>query len=602
MKIDLTKLKAETEKVLPTLPLAYYLKVSTIDVALDETSPTSYFDPSKFNIHIALNNIFEAVKDAEELSDVEFEKVIRGFLYHELSHALLTPRTLMRVADAYAKTTDTDKPYLLNPNLANIIEDERIETLLKHYYHNVDFKENLRKVVKLEHAKNFQHFVFNAVRFRYSPADKELVNKAVEKLISCTSHIDAYRHDDAWDLASYMNDLLITLKSVWDKLPKEEKASSTDVDEDKHGKTDKKDSESTADTEGEIEDAEDAEDAEGKEENASGENEDAEGKEKHGKKPSKSKDGEESSKDSSPSTESSTDENENSEETEGLEEDFEPTEESLELDKELIEKLVDEAISGMKHTAACSHSYDMKISDFVCDKNTKQEMLKIIGRNVGFGTAPKSVMYGYSGKFNTKRFATDFNDSCKWFAKKSYENTGINAHKCEKKILNIWLDQSGSFGGNDYSVNKVLKALYEIEKERTDFEWHLIRLTCDCKLENNADHRYSQSWSGNALPQKKIAETYNKVNNSQRELNIVLFDGDANSLDFCGSERARTGEVYGFDALKPFDNQRTIFITERSNTYGIHRKCPNARAIIEENCDYANQLAANVVKALDLLF
>lgn len=603
----LTKLKEQTQQVLNTLPVAYYLKVSNIEVILDEIASTSYFDFRKFNIHIALNNIYQALngKDYTDFNEVEFEQIVRGFQYHELSHTILTPRNLMDWANEFAKSGK-----LLNPNLANIIEDERIETLLKHYYHNVDFKGNLKRVVKLQHAKTFEHFVFNAVRFRYCPTDKKLVNKAVIRLIESTKNIDAYRNDNGYKLAECMEWLLSVLKDVWDKLPK---ATEPETSKEKSGKTDKTDHTETADTEGEddTENSESSDEDLGSE-NAENDNEDDTTDDTEGDEDSEESndaDGEDDTDDASKTTDGNgettegdqdIDEDSESEMSGEYEDDFIPTETDTEIDAELIDKLVAEAMLGAKEKSAYSGGYKMSIADFICDKDTKCEMLKIIGRNIGFGNNQNAVQYGYSGKFNTKRFATDFNDSCKWFAKKSYDDTGINARKSEKRILNIWLDQSGSFEYNDESVNKVLKALYEIEKDRTDFEWRLIKLTCDCNLVEDKSARFSKSWSGNALPQKKIAETYNKVNNSMRELNIVLFDGPANSMDFYDEYR-HDGETYGFKSLAPFNNNRTIFITNPSNTESIKSVCPNARETITSTA-YVSELSRNIVKAMDLLF
>ena len=58
--LTLEILSQESEKILKTLPVAHYLKVDTIPVIFDNYSETSYFNPSGFEIHIALKNIAEA--------------------------------------------------------------------------------------------------------------------------------------------------------------------------------------------------------------------------------------------------------------------------------------------------------------------------------------------------------------------------------------------------------------------------------------------------------------------------------------------------------------------------------------------------------------
>ena len=94
--------------------------------------------------------------------DIDRESVIRGLFYHEISHALLTYRTdiFKEVMRSFykgflkgVKRQLSSKPEIkaqqikyLEENfhdIMNIFEDERIETVCKHYYMNVDFKRNL---------------------------------------------------------------------------------------------------------------------------------------------------------------------------------------------------------------------------------------------------------------------------------------------------------------------------------------------------------------------------------------------------------------------------------------------------------------------------
>src|SRR5690554_5424089 len=122
--MNITKERAQS--ILQTLPVGYYLK-RNIDVELSETASTSYIDLQTERITIAMNNFHKAHKFV--VSDEQLEETVRAILYHELSHALLTPKKL-RIT-----------------NRMNVFEDERIETLLKNFYINVDFKQNISKLV-----------------------------------------------------------------------------------------------------------------------------------------------------------------------------------------------------------------------------------------------------------------------------------------------------------------------------------------------------------------------------------------------------------------------------------------------------------------------
>lgn len=147
------------EDVLKTLPVGYYLghRVST---KLDPAGDDTYINMDTESITISYNNIVTMLKNAPD--DIDRESVIRGLFYHEISHALLTwrPGALKYVIDCFdqlllkgIKRQLSSKPEIkaqqityLQENfhdIMNIFEDERIETMCKTYYMNVDFKRNL---------------------------------------------------------------------------------------------------------------------------------------------------------------------------------------------------------------------------------------------------------------------------------------------------------------------------------------------------------------------------------------------------------------------------------------------------------------------------
>lgn len=146
----------EVDKILQQLPVSYYLK-RKLEVTLDTSSYTSYLDMYNDKIHIAYTNI----KDA----NCTTEQDIRCLLYHEVSHAFLTP----------LKLCITD--------IVNIFEDERIETLCKNYYIDTDFKTFAKKIN--QYQENFlpgskREEFFYIVRFRQGKAD---FVKRVEEII-----------------------------------------------------------------------------------------------------------------------------------------------------------------------------------------------------------------------------------------------------------------------------------------------------------------------------------------------------------------------------------------------------------------------------------
>lgn len=141
--------KAEIEKILKTLPIGYYIKRNINTTLSDEDC--SYYDIMNDKIIISYPQLRQTFSHIQTCNDVE--SYVRCMLYHETSHAFLTPRRLNA------------------RNITNIFEDERIETILKHYYKNVDFK-NFVKVVNnfnYEPPKTADELFYQIVRFRVGP-------------------------------------------------------------------------------------------------------------------------------------------------------------------------------------------------------------------------------------------------------------------------------------------------------------------------------------------------------------------------------------------------------------------------------------------------
>lgn len=135
------------QDVLKTLPVGYYLG-HPVSLRLDPTGNTTYIELDCERVTVSYNNICAALKNAPD--DIDPEPIIRALLYHEISHALLTPRCLFssitfgfidKCCSRYKNRTERAK-YIWNHfhDIINIFEDERIETTCRNYYMNVDFK------------------------------------------------------------------------------------------------------------------------------------------------------------------------------------------------------------------------------------------------------------------------------------------------------------------------------------------------------------------------------------------------------------------------------------------------------------------------------
>lgn len=148
----------QVKKLLDTLPIGYYLGHSIPPVKLSKESNSTYINQITEEITVSFQNVHTMLQNAPD--DIDVESVVRGLLYHEVSHAVLTPAVkftvegvnfnrsnfsfaFYKIKSAYEKKFRQRFYFRDCKDLFNIVEDERIETLLKDYYLNVDFRKNV---------------------------------------------------------------------------------------------------------------------------------------------------------------------------------------------------------------------------------------------------------------------------------------------------------------------------------------------------------------------------------------------------------------------------------------------------------------------------
>ena len=156
---DLTITYNEVKNILNILPIGYYLHRKIRKLTLSDGGG-SYYDRLQDHINIDFRDIYRAFShyNPEVYSyTLDKEEIIRGLLYHELSHVILTPELLFRTAG---------KTY---HDIVNVFEDERIETVFKNFYMNVNFKKNVVLINGFtgEKANCAFNAYYNAVRFRH---------------------------------------------------------------------------------------------------------------------------------------------------------------------------------------------------------------------------------------------------------------------------------------------------------------------------------------------------------------------------------------------------------------------------------------------------
>lgn len=198
--------KTEVEKVIKTLPISYYA-FKEMPVRLTDEDRT-YINLATCAINISYPMIRKAMEDAERKEiEMDAESVCRALLYHEVSHALLTPMDMKN-----------------NPAFYNVFEDERIETILHDYYINVDFKTNVKHLCGWDtphEPRSADEAFFQTVRFRYG---KKRHLDRVKQIISCYSILNStHSHADGSTLSFYENDVKELYEDIAKDFEKEKK-------------------------------------------------------------------------------------------------------------------------------------------------------------------------------------------------------------------------------------------------------------------------------------------------------------------------------------------------------------------------------------------
>lgn len=182
------------EDIIKTLPVGYYLG-HKVTVKLDPVGNDTYINLNDETITISYKVINEMLENAGE--NCNNEEIIRGLLYHEISHALLSvnPEKFAKtysIAELIPKRkgmTDEKKKYMVDKwhDIFNIFEDERIETVLKDYYLNVDFKKNLILMNGIDPIKEYRTTTDPIKKF-YIAVRYRILSNSLIKIENCINN------------------------------------------------------------------------------------------------------------------------------------------------------------------------------------------------------------------------------------------------------------------------------------------------------------------------------------------------------------------------------------------------------------------------------
>lgn len=406
----------EIENILKTLPVGYYIGRNVPLKLTNENG--SYYAPIDDEAYISypmLNNVMTKIED--KLNDENVERFVRTLTYHEISHAFITPKLLS-----------------MN-NIVNVFEDERIESICRNYYKNVDFKELLMLVNdwdgKTEPAHDTPFSVWYSL-VRYHLGKPHFLIKVAALL---KKYRMLHRFSNNGSYYNYKNEIIALYREVEedflkDELEKrrkaEEKAKAADEEEQQNDNT-------------------------GMSMNAGNDN-DAEESDKSDKTESDSVGQSEVSPEEL--REKQLEEQRNEMSNEELQELFEN-----------ITRVTDEEVKKL-----------FENSQVYVNPGVQERLANIILANKKVNKSNASAINAYSGVFDPRSV---IRDDYKWFVQ---QNRQGNVKQFSKIKLNLFIDNSGSFYLNETIVNQLLFALKKLEQQEPNFTFDLITMNTKFEL------------------------------------------------------------------------------------------------------------------------
>lgn len=492
---------ARCESIVNTLPIGFYTG-RRINVRIDKEAPSSYYDMMEDSIVISYPIIAHRMKVTPEGSCDE-EEAVRSMMYHEVAHAILTPSGSLH-----------------NTYAVNCMEDERIETVLKDYFHGVNFRKQLLDIHggKIPRATDVKSAFFNAVRFGLG-TDK--VQKEVQRIIN--KYASMNRATEYWDKPIGVSEYENEVADLYKLVQKEFKTNREEFQSEENGGKD-----------------------EPQEMDKLGEKKQGSGK----SKPSNKK-GEEN-------------ENE-SEDGEG--EENEESESQNPFGKEHECPLTAEQV---KHMVGASLGKQSGLDEEqVAKMNEFQKAVETIIGNFNKKNKGGSGINAYSGVFNPRAVARK---DYRYFERAMTTQGNNKFGTCH---LNLIIDCSGSYYDNVDVTNGILAVLSEIERKNRNFSMDVAFINHEFKLCQTVSERKMTAWGGNSIPDN-MKEILMKLQKPQTcNYNIILFDGDAICQDYYGKD---CNKLFGV-----FDMKQTTLITDPDNEQYMNPPFTSTKVVVTQN-------------------
>lgn len=624
----------EVNEIAKTLPTGIYLG-TRIEYTLSETETNSYYDPMKFRIVISYPSI------AKMASAESAETDIRCLLYHEVSHAMLTPEYLFdalkdfdrslpnskikanmeknksltdaisngkmpgisSIRDIFEKTIGNI--YYNNSEicaLINIFEDQRIETLNKDVFLKVDFPNFIKKLNdyhKGEPIQDFRQFFYHIVR--YNDIEPDLV-KAMYEIIYYCRNICA--ETDYWDVNHYYAcrflDFVYMCKVKWDLIQlqlKSNQQSTNKSNQKQQGSpsTNNKDDGFDDEEDLDLNAINDESDTDEKSNDKSGDVADSNGDESDAPaenyQPEQTGESEDNSEDNSEDAGNPGDNQEDS--ADGQTAHGNKPSGPSEITPEELEDIMRKALEEQGITGKDAEEAMEKLADEIqnmCKKmlnkyNCTERFTNLSEQYILRMLRKKSIeaktLNGYSGRLNPKnvhRFGRV--EDYRWFDKAN--PNGLN-NGATKFRINFFCDNSGSFDDNKEVANSIIRSLWNLSKKHPNFEFTLITHG-DAHVVRTDDNLELDCNEGTYL-YPNLQQIYQSLQKKgQIVWNFVLFDGGACNKPY-----------YRF-----WNHQNVIMICDTCDKDYINQYCPKAKRIFTKK--YCEKLEENLLKCMDQMF
>lgn len=182
------ELKVKIQHIVDSVPISYYCG-QRISLCLDPNIRASNYNFFTQAIQISLKQICIALTNIDDTDNGSVEETIRSLVYHELSHAMLSPSALFE-KDYILNGVKIKKPF---PNklffsLINIVEDERIENTMQNFFYGINFKRLVALMNSNFEVESPLDEFYGIVRLGIGPQeDIDYANRCIKKYMYLNS-------------------------------------------------------------------------------------------------------------------------------------------------------------------------------------------------------------------------------------------------------------------------------------------------------------------------------------------------------------------------------------------------------------------------------